>query len=45
MLVLQHGFYESGEDFDAVAAIVLLKGDSYVENKNSISDRELLCKR
>ena len=43
MLVLQHGFHESGEDFNAVAAIVLLKDDDYLEYKNHASKRELLC--
>ena len=45
MLVLQHGFREAGEDFNTVAAIVLMKNDSYLQYKNSKSDRELLCKR
>jgi hypothetical protein len=42
MIVLHHGFRECGEDFNMVGALVLLKGDNYLEKKNFWSDRNLL---
>ena len=42
MLVLQHGFRECGEDFNVVAAIVVMKRDDYLEYKNEQTARELL---
>lgn len=43
MLVLHHGYRDCGDDFNVVAAIVLLKDDKYLGIKNRYASRNLLC--